>query len=111
MSKSEELADGLRQLATLVEGMKLPAYGVYAHVSVIAVKADEFRALARAVGTFEKNGDEHYYRIVRKFPGDVDITITIDRGKICRKVRVMKEVDAYECDDSLLDPTPEAVTA
>ncbi len=29
---------------------------------------------------------------------------SISRGKICRKVRVVKEVDEFVCDDSLLDP-------
>jgi hypothetical protein len=104
----QEVANGLREMADVVEKLDdLHKLGVYPSMSLYVYLPEHFRAIARQIGTFDKLKDANNYVIERRFSGGVKLTAQIDRGKICRKVKVMREVDEFECDDSLLDPTPE----
>lgn len=68
---------------------------------------DEFLAAVRSLGSFEKTiiDSGNKLRVTKAF-GESKIYFEIPRSVVCRKVRVMKEVDDYEC-DPLLSPEEE----
>lgn len=63
---------------------------------------DAFMAYVVAFGTFEKDlSDERKYKISKQF-GTATIEVEIDRAVVCQKVKVMKEVEEWQC-PSLLE--------
>lgn len=72
-----------------------------------AAHKDTFLAGVRALGSFEKkiidNGEK--LQITKSF-GESQILFEIPRSIVCRKVKVVKEVEEYEC-DPLLDQSNE----
>jgi hypothetical protein len=108
-----ELANGLREAADWLEANAdlPPSVWRSNSVHINCDTREEFQAVARALGTFDKhvqNGLQDFeYTIERKFSPTFGIQVAVSKGKICRKVRVMREVDAYECEDSILAPLGE----
>ncbi len=111
----QELIDCLKNALAIAE--KLPEFqcGAYLSVRIYPRSPDEFRSLAPALVPFDKEHDANSYMIQNKLglgeACSAQFTLSIDRGKMCRKVKVMKEVEEFQCDDSLLDPTPEVAHA
>lgn len=102
MNNPTETAAALRALADIIE--KMPdSSRWHCNAHCWPDEPDEFRAIAAVMGAFKKGGDA-YYEISREISDSVKMSAHIARGKICKKVRVVKEVEEYQCDDSLLDP-------
>lgn len=103
-----ELAARLRKVAEAIETLGDDCRDTIS-VSLWVYQPENFKAISKAMMPFEKDPDEYSYR-VRSGKTGGSISLSIDRGKICKKVTVLKEVSEWQCDDSILDPTPEEVT-
>ncbi len=106
--KPIEIAASLRAAADVVEKMPENSCGMYSTLCIYAREPEHFRALAKAMVPFEKGNSTSDYDITREFGNCVTLKASIDRGKICKKVKVLKEVEEFECSDSLLDPLTES---
>ncbi len=113
--KRQDLIDCLKNALAIAE--KLPEFqcGAYLSVRIYPRSPDEFRSMARALVPFDKEHDANSYNVQNKLgfgeACSAQFTLSIDRGKMCRKVKVMREVEEFECDDAILDPMQETVQA
>ena len=99
------LAARLRRIADAIEALPhIDGESIYCGFRVW--QPDTFKGLARAFSPFDKDVDQWSFAI--KASDGSRVSLGIDRGKMCRKVLVTKQVEEFECDDSILDPTPEA---
>jgi hypothetical protein len=51
---------------------------------------EEARIMARAMGTFEKNGDETLFRLIKRF-GSVNLHAVFSRNAVCERVVLRTE--------------------
>jgi hypothetical protein len=105
---NQEFADSLRLVADFYEEnpeMFLPE-GTLKIFSTYG-KEDVIKA-AKMLGTCEKQIDEDFYKLRRKF-GSITLEVIETRSLVCTKRTVMKEmpVDEWDCPESLLESKEE----
>lgn len=105
-----ELAAGMRQAADWIEAnADLPLRTSAVQVQLRTNDREGMTAAAHAFGSFDKLGNKDsalaaWDYIIAKWFGGFRLQIHCDRGKICKRVKVLKEVDEWACDDSILAP-------
>lgn len=82
--KHTELIAGLREAADYLESHPdLPEFSIAWLHSMVEDK-DELRAAARAMGSFAKVTDDHYFKLVHHC-GPLKIEVGIPRESVCKK--------------------------
>lgn len=98
-----ELSEALKAVAEA-----LGAQEEYIRVYVYLDYPDTFRALARDIGGEREIERGDHYASVKTHHGPAKslIDISIQRDKVCHKVKKLVEVETWEC-DSILEPRPD----
>lgn len=63
---------------------------------------EDLAAIAKMLGTFNKEVTKDLYTISRQF-GVIKLAFPVLRANVCEKRKVMREVEEWVCPDSLLD--------
>jgi hypothetical protein len=114
-----QFAAALRALADIYDAhpvMEVPArpLGIW----LFGAKREAFAATVKALGScrkIEPKPNDYFFTVEKVLEG-VPIQFSTERSSVCRKVRVVKEVDDWDCSDPLLESlvssaTEAAVTA
>lgn len=79
-----------------------------------ATTPERLAEYVRLIGGGEKNGDDNYFTVTRRF-GPITLQAYTSRENVCRKVTrtEMREVEVteWECDDAILSHQAEAVAS
>lgn len=107
MTTNVQFAAALRALAEIYEQhpeMAVPQSAL--RIWLTDAKREAFAATVRAIGSCEKLGQlypsDDMFRVEKVING-VPVQFITNRGNVCRKVRVMKEVDDWDCSDPILE--------
>lgn len=113
-NNNQALIDGLRALADFLEQRpQFPAIDLaksIAEVSFMASSREEIATVIRAMERTEKtrpNKPNDWRFEARRSFGPVSIVVWTFRDCVCRKVKKMKMVEVWECDDSILKAMPQ----
>lgn len=110
MNNNAEVINGLRGLADFLEATPdFPKYTSQIKIQLYAVTKEELTERARMLGKTEKYiadgiGKGDYFGVRRRFSPTVLIEVFSARSKVCKKVKVMREVEEWECPESILNP-------
>ena len=102
---NQEYADSLRELADAIEvipeSAELDRKGISLLISVQTPEkmAEKIKTIG---GTFEKSGDDTWFNMTRSI-GIHKIQVFARRENVCKKVTVVREVEEWECPDSILE--------
>jgi hypothetical protein len=114
-----QFAAALRALADTYEAHPEMAAPEHLDLWLQNASREKFAASVKAFGTCKKcppaYKDDVFFTVEKPISG-VPVRMQTFRSNICRKVRVMKEVDDWDCSDPLLESlvssaTEAAVTA
>ena len=100
MTDTKDIAADLRALASWIEARSFDSipfsfYGMKKiEISKYFYSLDEFKAVARTLGSFRKEYNGDYFRIVVSMGPTIDIVFYCDRDKVC------KRTVTYDCQDA-----------
>lgn len=104
------LAAGMRAAADWIEqnaDLPLTPNDYQNEIRLDADSRSAVSAAAKAMGSFQKipaHPLADYYYIISKQFGPMLLSTFCERGKVCKKIKIMKEVESWECEDSILAP-------
>jgi hypothetical protein len=110
---NSEFAAGLRQLAEVYEAHPEMVAPPRIDINLYGVPREVYAKTVRALGSFRKvepHGTDYFYEI-EKVIGGLPVRFATERANVCRKVRVMKEVEDWDCSDPILEALASEVTA
>ncbi len=96
-----ELAAKLRKVADAIETLG-EDHEETLFVNVFVSEQSTLRLVAPALVPFKKILGDYSYRVETE---DKTLSLLIDRSRVCRKVKVLQEVEQWQCEDSILEPT------
>jgi hypothetical protein len=101
-----QFAAALRSLADLYEAHPGMAVPNAVNLFLFDTSRERFAETVKALGACRKNPpvtpDSTFFTIEKDL-GGVPVKFTTDRSTICRKVRRMEMVDAWDCSDPILE--------
>lgn len=104
---NQTVVAGLRKAADYLEANpSLPYFGEQS-IRMWLYTKEELRAVAKELGSFKKEADDHFFRLITPVNEEVEFRFTISRDTICKKVVT------WDCPDdlvSLLKEDEEVVT-
>lgn len=102
-----EFASGLRELAEIYEQNPDMPQPQKVDLHLFGATREQYAIAVRAIGACAKvppRGSSDYFFSVRKTMRDgMVLEISTERSSVCRKVRVVKEVDDWDCSDPILE--------
>lgn len=106
-TNKSELIKGLRGLADYLDANDFPQDACRYEIGMSRVWCDtpeSFIQAAKAMGSFVKSVSDSFFDVKKIFDGGIELEATINRDKICKKVKKMQEVEVWECPESILAP-------
>jgi len=93
---NQTVVDGLRKAADYLEANPgLPYFGEQS-IRMWLYDKEELRAVAKELGSFKKEADDHFFRLISPVNEEVEFLFTISRDTICKKVVT------WDCPDDLV---------
>jgi hypothetical protein len=90
MNEQRTASQGLRELADYLE--RHPEVKMeYERIILFVQTKEELASIARTAGPFDKRWYGDWFELARSF-GPIDLSINIEREKVCRKVETVKTV-------------------
>jgi hypothetical protein len=113
-----QFAAALRALADIYEAHPEMAVPPHIDVDLWSVTREAYALTVKAVGScrkIEPKQDDYHFTVEKTLKG-VPVHFNTVRSSVCRRVKVMREVDGWDCSDPLLESlvssaTEAAVTA
>lgn len=88
MSELAEVSVGLRALADWFDRQPRDLPGSFYGGVTLFVSADELPAVAKAIGTADKQVDDWTFKLVRDFGGGISLRTWTSRDAVCEQVKV-----------------------
>lgn len=114
--KRRDVIDGLRMVADYLEARPDVPTPYIGTIDAFVYESDRLPAVARAMGSADKNVVGQYFELRRVFTGHVSFAVNFARQDVCERVVVgeevvpekitpehVREIVEWKCPDSILD--------
>jgi DNA-binding transcriptional regulator YiaG len=98
LTAAQQLARDCRELADwLDEHPEFPVEPMH-QFHVYATSAEQLRQMVKELAPAKRIVEKDYVHFIRKF-GELSLKVFASKDRVCKKVKVMREVEEWQCPD------------